>query len=146
MFVFITGCFTLFHFLPASKSNSSLSLPLSFLYAALYHVLPLLSWQIRKKKLLLRKPWAFKRNFRNCLYLLLMWTFFFFLLSTEESACYHSEAQLLHSPIFLTIFIDVVLCHFPSVSYWSAERKKYFISSPHKSPWTPAETPFFSSH
>ena len=80
MFVFITGCSTLFHFLPASKSNSSLSLPLSFLYAALYHVLPLLSWQIRKKKLLLRKPWAFKRNFRNCLYFLLMYltvNFFF---------------------------------------------------------------------
>lgn len=56
--------------------------------------------------------------------------FFFFLLSTEESACHHSEAQLLHSPIFLTIFIDVVLFYFQSVSYWSAEKKKYFISSP----------------
>ena len=55
---------------------------------------------------------------------------FSFLLSTEESACHHSEAQLLHSPIFLTIFIDVVLFYFQSVSYWSAEKKKYFISSP----------------
>lgn len=56
--------------------------------------------------------------------------FFSFLLSTEESACHHSEAQLLHCPIFLTIFIDVILFHFQSVSYWSAEKKKYFISSP----------------
>ena len=44
--------------------------------------------------------------------------FFFFLLSTEESACHHSEAQLLHSPIFLTIFIDVVLFYFQSVSLY----------------------------
>ena len=89
--------------------------------------------QNKEKELLLRKPWAFKRNFRNCLYLLLIFltvNFSFFLLSTEESACHHSEARLLHSPIFLTIFIDVVLFHFQSVSYWSAEKKKYFISSP----------------
>lgn len=34
----------------------------------------------KKKTLLLRKPWAFKRNFRNCLYLLLLFlivNFFF---------------------------------------------------------------------
>ena len=137
MFVFITGCSTLFHFLPASKSNSSLSLPLSFLYAALYHVLPLLSWQIRKKKTPAKKTMSLQEEFQELSLLspnVSHSELFFFLLSTEESACHHSEAQLLHSPIFLTIFIDVVLCHFLPVSYWSAEKKKYFISSPHKSP------------
>ena len=104
--------------------------------------------QNKEKELLLRKPWAFKRNFRNCLYLLLVFlTVNFFFSFVNRRKCL---PPFWSTPFTFSNFLNYIYWCGPlsfSVCVLLVSRKEeilYFFSP--KSPWTPIETPFFSSH